>query len=135
MIVVDTNVIAFLMLPGEHTDAARAALVRDPAWAAPLLWRSELRNVLAVQVKAGHLKSAQAIEIQEIAEALMSGREFAVNSARVIELAATSGRSAYDCEFVALAESLHVPLVTSDRRLRASFPATATALEAFDGSV
>ena len=35
---------------------------------------------------------------------------------------ATSHCSAYDCEFVALALELEVPLVTADRQLLRSFP-------------
>ena len=63
--------------------ASMAAPLRDAAWAAPLLWRSELRNVLAVQLRARRLRLAHATEIQEVAEAIMSGREFQVDSARV----------------------------------------------------
>ncbi len=47
MIVVDTNVLASLYLPGEHTTAAEILLTRGPNWAAPILWRSEFRNILA----------------------------------------------------------------------------------------
>ena len=53
MIVVDTNVIAYLLIPGQHTAAARGTLARDAEWAAPLLWRSELRNVLALYLRKG----------------------------------------------------------------------------------
>ena len=131
MIVVDTNVIAYLFLPGDRTDAARLALEIDPAWAAPLLWRSEFRNVLALYLRQHHLKLADALEVQSAAEELMTGREYAVESEVVLALAAASGRSSYDCEFVALAEALGVPLVTSDRQLLASFPETAVSLSAF----
>ena len=106
MIVVDTNVIAYLLLPGEHTAAARAALATDAAWAAPLLWRSELRNVLAMYLRRRHLALSEALEVQMAAEDLLAGREYAVESAVVLTLAVASGRSAYDCEFVALAVKL-----------------------------
>ena len=131
MIVVDTNVIAYLLLPGDHTGAARAALATDAAWAAPLLWRSELRNVLALYLRQRHLTLADALEVQTAAEELLAGREYAADSAAVLTLAAASGRSAYDCEFVALARALEVPFVTSDRQLLATFPETVVALSSF----
>ena len=51
MIVVDTNVIAYLFLPGEYTPLAERLLQKDPDWVAPVLWRSELRNVFALYVR------------------------------------------------------------------------------------
>lgn len=47
MIVVDSNVLAYLYLPGEYSTAAEALLEQDSDWAAPILWRSEFRNILA----------------------------------------------------------------------------------------
>lgn len=128
MIVVDTNVIAYLLIPGDHTEAARATLMRDAAWAAPTLWRSEFRNVLALYIRQRHLTLAHALEVQFVAEELLAGREYMVESGPVLECAAASGRSSYDCEFVALARALEVPLVTSDRQLLTSFPDTAISL-------
>ncbi len=48
MIAVDTNVLAYLYLPGEYTAQAEALLERDPDWTAPVLWRSEFRVDLPV---------------------------------------------------------------------------------------
>lgn len=131
MIVVDTNVIAYLFMPGDHTEAARLTLAADAAWAAPLLWRSEFRNVLALYLRQHHLPLGAALQLQAAAEELLAGREYGVESEAVLTLAATSGRSAYDCEFVVLARALAVPFVTSDRQLLASFPETAVALSSF----
>ena len=131
MIVVDTNVIAYLFLPGEHSDVARRAFLRDPSWAAPALWRSELRSVLAISVRERGLRERDAVELFDAATDLMRGGEFGVNSELVIHLAAASNCSAYDCEFVALALELDVPLVTADRRILREFGDHSVRLEDF----
>jgi predicted nucleic acid-binding protein len=51
MIVVDTNIIGYLYLTSERSRQAEQALRQDPQWAAPLLWRSEFRNVLALYLR------------------------------------------------------------------------------------
>ena len=65
------------------------------------------------------------------AESLMLGGEYHVVSADVLNLAASSGCTAYDAEFVALARGLSVPLVTMDRELLEKFPETAVTPERF----
>lgn len=129
MIVVDTNVIAYLYLPGDRSPAAEALFRMDPEWSAPVLWRSEFRNVLATQVRVRRLDLAGAHAIQREAEDLLQGREYTVDSAEVLRLAADSGCSAYDCEFITLADWLDVPLCSADRKLIARFPRRATLLE------
>ena len=63
MIVVDTNVIAHLFLPGIHTEKARSVFMLDSEWCAPIVWRSEFRNVLAfyIRKKAMNADTASAI--------------------------------------------------------------------------
>jgi predicted nucleic acid-binding protein len=128
MIVVDTNVLAYLWLPGQRTEAAENLLRNDPDWNAPLLWRSEFRNVLAGCLRRGDLTLETALQIVDGAEGQMRGREFAVPSAQVLARADESDCSAYDCEFVVLAQELGVALVTSDEKLLKSFPTVATSL-------
>jgi predicted nucleic acid-binding protein len=130
VIVVDTNVVAYLYLPTERTRYAEALLEKDPEWAAPLLWRSELRNILATYVRRRLLAFEAARDIQAEAEHLLAGGEHEVDSTRVLELARDSDCSAYDCEFVALAMQLGVGLVTADAKLRKAFPQQTIALGA-----
>ena len=134
MIIVDTNVIAYLLLGGEETPQARAALREDPVWAAPILWRSEFRNVLAMYLRQGHLVLSDALELVAEAESLLRGSEYRVESGRVLSLVAVSPYSAYDCEFVALSQELSVPLVTCDRQLLGAFPSVTVALDSFSSS-
>ena len=55
MIVVDTNIIGYLYLTSDRSLQVERALCKDPAWVAPLLWRSEFRNVLALYLRQGLL--------------------------------------------------------------------------------
>lgn len=122
MIVVDTNVVAYLLLPGPRTEQAEALLHDHALWAAPPLWRSEWRNVLMGYLRRGLLSLEQVLALQQRAEDLVIAHEESVSSERVLRLAASSGCSAYYCEFVAAAEQLGVPLITADRALLAAFP-------------
>ncbi|WP_068636408.1 type II toxin-antitoxin system VapC family toxin [Thauera butanivorans] len=128
MIVVDSNVLAYLYLPGDLTEAAEALLEREPEWAAPPLWRSEFRNILAGYLRRGMLTFEQVCSLQAEAEALMAGFEFEVLSHDVLDLVRDSACSACDCEFVALARRFDVKLVTMDRKILKAFPEFAVAL-------
>ncbi|GHC77554.1 hypothetical protein GCM10007320_17200 [Pseudorhodoferax aquiterrae] len=129
MIVVDTNVLAYLYLPTEFSANAEALLEHDPQWVAPLLWRSEFRNILAGYLRRGSLRFEQVLALQEEAQALLVDHEYEVESRAVLELVRDSDCSAYDCEFVALAMQLGVPLVTMDRKLLKAFPQCAESLK------
>ena len=122
MIVVDSNIVAYLYLPGPFTAAAEALLEHDPQWAAPVLWRSEFRNILAGYMRRGVLGLDQACALQREAESLLDETGFEVDSLSVLELVAGSDCSAYDCEFVALANQLGTSLVTMDTKLLRAFP-------------
>lgn len=128
MIVVDSNVLAYLYLPGDRTAHAEALLERDPDWAAPILWRSEFRNILAGCMRRKTLTFDQACMLQSEAQSLLAGSEFEVDSLAVLQLVRDSDCSAYDCEFVALANKLNTPLVTVDKKLLKAFPARAVPL-------
>lgn len=133
MIVVDSNIVAYLYLPGDHTAKAESLLQRDAGWVAPLLWRSEFRNILAGYMRRQILTFQAALDLQQEAESLLASAEHEVDSRLVLELVRDSDCSAYDCEFIALAMMLGVKLVTMDGKLLKAFPgyaidlATATA--------
>jgi predicted nucleic acid-binding protein len=130
VIVVDSNILAYLYLPGEFTAAAETLLEREPEWAAPLLWRSEFRNILAGYVRRKMLSYEHACSLQAEVESLLEGFEFEVHSREVMELVRDSECSAYDCEFVALAERLGAKLVTMDKKVLKAFPKRAVSLVA-----
>jgi predicted nucleic acid-binding protein len=131
MIVVDTNIIAYLYLESSRSAQVERLLEKDTQWSAPLLWRSEFRNVLALYIRKNYLSLEEAQEIIREALRLMKGREYEIASFQVMELVASSECSAYDCEFVALAEDLGIPLVTVDKKLLKKFPQIAVSLDEY----
>lgn len=125
MIVVDASVLAHLVLEGESTEAARRLHEEDSDWCAPLMCRSELRSVATKHVRSGQVSPAGALEALHAAELVLGGRELPVASDRVLDLALGSGCSSYDCEYVALALELNVPLATLDGEVLGAFPEVA----------
>ena len=131
MIVVDTDVVSAFWIRGDRTAAARRARKRDGDWVVPPLWRSEFRSVLRQYLVGGHVSLGQALWFAEKAEADLRGSERAPGTAGVLQLVERTGHSAYDCEYVALAEAEGARLVTGDRTVARLFPATAVLLEDF----
>lgn len=131
MIVVDSNVIAYCWLPGPLTDVAQQVRLTDPEWHAPILWRSELRNILTGYLRDGSLTAEQVAAVMTEVERAMEGREHLVPSERVFDLVGATRLSAYDCEFIALAGVLSVPMVTEDKAVLRAFPEKALTMSAF----
>ena len=131
MIVVDTNVIGYLFLSSDQSLSAERALQKDIEWAAPVLWRSEFRNVLALYMRKNIIDLQQAQIIMNSALKLLKEREYQVPSSEVLRLASESKCSAYDCEFIAVANDLKVPLITVDKQLLRAFPSVAVSLSTF----
>ena len=131
MIVVDTNVIGYLFLSSERSNQSEQAFNKDPHWIAPVLWRSEFRNVLATYINQKLISFEDGLGVVAEAESLMKDAEFDVTSLQVLKLAEESGCSAYDCEFVALAVDMNVPLITVDKKILSKFPTISTSLDEF----
>jgi len=128
MIVVDTNVLIYLTLPNDFAAQAEVLYLKDQHWAAPVLWRSEFRNVLSLYMRKKLLTLEAAIATFAQAEATIAANEYQVESQGVLQLAEASNQTAYDCEFVALAQRLGVCLVTTDKKLLKAFPLVAVSL-------
>jgi predicted nucleic acid-binding protein len=122
MIVVDVNTIAYLWIPGEMTQHAERALATDPHWVSTVLWRSEFRNILTGYLRRGALDRASVTRCLEGAESQLNGHEYLIPSSLVMQKVVSSDCSAYDCEYVALADDLKATLVTSDSQVLDQFP-------------
>lgn len=131
MIVVDTNVISYLYFQGTYSLEVEKILSIDQVWVAPLLWRSEFRNVIALYVRKKIITFKDSLNIMNQAEALLDGNEYTVSSAEVLKLVNESNCSAYDCEFISLAKDLDKFLITEDKKLLAAFPQYAMSIKEF----
>jgi predicted nucleic acid-binding protein len=123
-VVVDTNVVAYLLLGTEaFVDEARAcfATVANPI--APVHWEAELANVVWMAIRSGILPAAEGPGRVALARRL--GIE-SVNTATLCQGAllrsVTSGVAVYDTLFVELAARAACPLVTFDKALIKAFP-------------
>ena len=121
MIVVDTNVIAYLLIEGDRTADAQALRLADPDWRSEPFLLVEFSNLLATQVRAKALSAAQAKSLLESA-AQQVAAWVEVPHAEALAVALDLRVSAYDARFVACARRLAAPLVTEDSRLRAATP-------------
>lgn len=131
MIVVDTNIISYFYLNSEYSKIAEQTFKKDPVWSAPILWRSEFRNVLTFYLRKKIITLSEAIDIFECAEEFLKENEYEINSMQVLSLSHSSGCLAYDCEFVNLAKDLGTLLVTQDKRILHNFQETAISMSQF----
>ncbi len=131
MIVVDANVLVYLIAKGEHTTRSENAYKKDSNWIAPFLWRSEVCNAIAGYIRKNLMTLDEAIILLKKVERILKYNEYIVSSENVLQLVNCSKCSAYDCEYVALAQQFGVKLVTTDKLILSEFPDVAITLEKF----
>ena len=119
--------LVYLFVDGPQTRSAMTVRMKDPDWHAPILWRSEFRNAMTGYLRNNIMTVEQAVIVIRNAEHLMDDQEHEIDSADIMRLISESNCSAYDCEFVALAQQLDVSLITLDRQILREFPGVATA--------
>ncbi|KAF3984010.1 MAG: type II toxin-antitoxin system VapC family toxin [Methylococcales symbiont of Hymedesmia sp. n. MRB-2018] len=131
MIVADTNIISYLLLPTPYSDTVDKLYKLDSEWVAPTLWKSEFRNVLTLYLRKEIITFEKALQLQETVESIMAHNEFDIPSAQILTLVNKSNCSSYDCEFVALAQYLNISLVTNDKKVLREFSSVATSVVDF----
>ena len=95
------------------------------------MWRAEFRNVLAGYLRKKLLTEAEANAAYLNVQKDLGAHEFTVPTEQILKLVLASDCTAYDCEYVALAQDLGVPLVTADKQVLRAFPKDAVSLEKF----
>lgn len=118
MLLIDTNVLAYLLIEGEQTLAARNLREYDSDWRSETLILVEFSNVLASSIAIRGLRLAIAQKLLSNAMQLLGHRLARISHADALRVAAEFGTTAYDARFLALARQTGVKLVTEDRQLR-----------------
>lgn len=131
MIVADTNLVIYLFVSSEFTERARQVHVLDQDWVFPPIALSESANALATLAREKWITSETAsAALAHIEKRIIAGyRDVSIRA--VLDLAIQERISAYDAQFIVLARSLGVRLVTEDGRLRKAFPEITLSMEAF----
>ena len=122
VIVVGTNILAYLLIEGDQTVKVRQLLDRDPHWVAPSFWRIEFLNVLLKYARYQNISSKHVKAIWKASFHLTPMREESVGAGEALDLAIKHKITGYDALFVALAQNLKTVCVTGDKALRKAVP-------------
>ena len=122
MIVVDANIITYLILKGDYSEKCSKLFMGDPDWVAPRLWRDEVANVLVTYERLGRLSREDALVAFQDAERIVRGNEFDVKIDRILNVSSRTGCTGYDASYIALAEDLGLSLFTYDKKILSSAP-------------
>jgi predicted nucleic acid-binding protein len=131
MIVADTNLVAYFIIPGTTTPDAESVRAKDNDWVAPGLLRFEWLNVVAQQFRLNHVDRDCALRTFRRGLTLVNFTKLQSDPLFILNMCQTSGCSPYDLEFIWLAMELGVPLVTADQKLIDAFPGVAVHLSEF----
>jgi predicted nucleic acid-binding protein len=121
VVLVDTNILAYLMIEGDRTAYAQKLFERDSDWCSEAFVMVEFSNIIATCVRTDALSRAQGARLMTEAQALLPTLHNMLNM-QALETAMQYGISAYDARFISLARQLKLKLVTEDAKLRTAVP-------------
>ncbi len=129
MIVLDTNIIAYAFINGRYTVQAIDCIQSAKDWIVPPVLQHEITNIL---VSYGRFKGFSQKECSEILRDIFhfvqSRRIAPVDHDAVMRFSIKNNVSAYDGEFIWLAQANETILITEDSELRKAFPNIAKSL-------
>ncbi len=128
MLIIDTNVIAYLLIEGDYTADARLLHRRDDDWRSEAFIMVEFTNVLTASIATRRMDLVLAQKFLADATSILQGKLASIPHDSMLSLAVQYRVTAYDARFLALADKLRSRLVTEDARLRAAAPALTQSL-------
>lgn len=127
MVVIDTNILASLLIAGDRTGDAQALYRRDSDWKSEAFVLVEFSTILATYQRLGELDPDQAEGLMDEAQRCMQSL-ITVPHTTALRTAHKYLISAYDARFVATAQTLGTRLVAEDAKLQRAAPALTRSL-------
>lgn len=121
MLIIDTSIAVKWVVPadgdGVEVETSQALRLLSRALLAPDLMLAEFANAMWKKVRRAEIPARQAREALDILPTLVTFYPTRTYARRALDIGFSLDHPVYDCIFLALAEHLALPLVTSDRRL------------------
>ncbi len=131
MIVIDANILVYSLIEGEYSPLVKKLQEKETDWRTTALCLHEVLNVLATYQRREVQALKQCKKLLEHAERFMQVAQCEVKMDAALSVAAKYNLTGYDAQYVALAQSLNVLLVTEDRKLREAVPGIAFSMQEF----
>jgi predicted nucleic acid-binding protein len=131
LIVADTNLVLYLLLPGPFHAAALRWAELEPQWVVPPLWRYEFTSAVNSYLRAGEVELSQGRLMIQRASQLLAEHERPVDQLEVLDLSLKTRLHPFDATYIVLAQRLDVVCVTNDRQMLERAPRWAKPLTRF----
>lgn len=129
MIVIDATVVPYLFIEGELTAAARELYRTDHVWVTPPIINHELLHLLA---RLGVTEGEEvAVRLWKEIRTAMGGNQQVPEPARSLRIGMRHGIGGNEAQYLCLAESLDLPLVSEDPALKDRFPGRVFGVEEY----
>jgi len=131
MIVIDANILIYALIECDNSIMIPQLRKKDADWRTTGLCLHETLNVLVTYQRRGLLRLEQCRELLKSATRFITVAQCEVDMEASLVFAAKYGISGYDAQYAALAQTLAVPLITEDRKLRQAVPGLAISMQEF----
>jgi len=121
VVLVDTNILAYLLIEGDRTPGVQHLFARDSDWCSEAFVMVEFSNIIATYVRHRALTQAQGIQLLTDAHMLLPTLHNVAHD-QAFETAMQYGISACDARLITLARQLKLKLITEDAKLHAAVP-------------
>jgi predicted nucleic acid-binding protein len=131
MIVIDANILIYALIECDNSRLIPQLRAKDADWRTTELCQHEALNVLVTYQRRGVLTLEQCRVLLKHARRFITDAQHEVDMEASLTAAAKYGITGYDAQYVALAESLSVPLITEDRKLCQAVPGIGISMQEF----